>query len=484
MANLTRFLPILWITVPVLYLAKTTHEALDLTSIIIITFGLIVLYIIGDLLLNRLFVNKNKLAIYWSVGIIWMFSYQASRYAFYKITESYLYENKYFIFIWIIVLVLGLALVRKIKNGSVIMIRNNLAATAIVMIGISLIGIGMVIVNNNQKINVNEVFDRGDGVITYDNKSLPNIYYIVLDEYPGSKELISYFNYDNREFEKMLKSRGFYIVNNSYCNYCFTFSSSAATLNMEYLSGDEDLTYKLINSKVKKYFNNIGYNFVMLQKVRSDAILYDDSPFNNTLFNLINMTFLAKPLGENCLRGDSQRKMILKQFEALENLVNPVEPTFVYAHIMIPHRPYLFDQNGVHLSYVARFFQHPGNAKHFMNQLTFANKIIKNMLDKIINKSKIQPIIILQGDHGPRPFYHDNKEQLKLRMSILNAYLLPQEVRQSLYDSITPVNSFRLILNKCFGENLYLLKDESYFARSELNEFVNVTKEIRSSSIK
>jgi hypothetical protein len=484
MANLPRFLPILWIIVPVLYLSKATHEVVDLISITIITLALILLYIIIDISLNKFVLNKNKLSIYWSVGIIWMFSYQASRSAFYKITDSYLYENKYFIFIWIIALVAGMALVRKIRNGSVITIRNILATAAIFMIIISLIDIRRNIIYSNHKLKINKELGQNVATINYNKELLPNIYYIVLDEYPGGKELKSYFNYDNSEFEEMLKSRGFYIANNSYCNYCFTFPSDATTLNMEYLTGNEDLRYMLVNSKVKNNLNNIGYNFVMLQKFGRNSFLYDNSTFNNILFDLVNMTFLAKPLGENCLRGDSQRKMILEQFEALGNLVNTVEPTFVYAHIMIPHRPYLFDQNGVHLSYLVRFFEHPGNAKLFLNQLIFANKIINKMLDKLINESKIRPIIILQGDHGPRPFYKDNKEWLKLRMSILNAYLLPQEARQSLYDSITPVNSFRLILNKCFGVNLDLLRDESYFARSEENEFINVTKEIRPSSTK
>jgi len=378
----------------------------------------------------------------------------------------------------------GFALIRNIGNGTVIIARNILATAAIFMITANLIGLGAAIVYNNRKSKVDGSSNQIIPPFVYNKDSLPNIYYIVFDEYPGSKELKNYFNYDNSEFEDMLRSRGFYITNDSYCNYCFTFFSDATSLNMEYLTDSNNLIEKLINNKVRKYFSNMGYNFVMLQKTRLNDFLYDNSPFNNFLFDLVNMTFLGKPLGENCLRGDSKRKMILEQFKTLGNLVNPLEPTIVYAHIMIPHRPYLFDQNGGHLPYWARFFQYPANEKLFLNQLMFTNEMIKKIVDKLINESKIPPIIILQGDHGPRPFYNYKKERLKLRMSILNAYLLPRGVRQNLYDSITPVNSFRLILNKCFGVNLDLLRDENYFAISEENELINVTNEIRSPSTK
>ena len=48
------------------------------------------------------------------------------------------------------------------------------------------------------------------------------------------------------------------------------------------------------------------------------------------------------------------------------------------------------------------------------------------------------------------------------RYEILNAYYLPGDGAESLYPTITPVNSFRVILDKYFGENFPLLPDVSY----------------------
>jgi hypothetical protein len=53
-------------------------------------------------------------------------------------------------------------------------------------------------------------------------------------------------------------------------------------------------------------------------------------------------------------------------------------------------------------------------------------------------------------------------------MPILNAYSLPGvEMAEVYYPAISPVNSFRVILNRYFESNLPLLEDRSYFAPNQ-----------------
>jgi len=47
-------------------------------------------------------------------------------------------------------------------------------------------------------------------------------------------------------------------------------------------------------------------------------------------------------------------------------------------------------------------------------------------------------------------------------MAILNAYYFPDNDYSLLYPEISPVNSFRVILNKYFKTGLSLLKDDAY----------------------
>lgn len=46
-------------------------------------------------------------------------------------------------------------------------------------------------------------------------------------------------------------------------------------------------------------------------------------------------------------------------------------------------------------------------------------------------------------------------------MIILNAYYLPRGAR-ALYPAISPVNTFRVVLNESFGAELPLLEDVNY----------------------
>jgi len=69
---------------------------------------------------------------------------------------------------------------------------------------------------------------------------------------------------------------------------------------------------------------------------------------------------------------------------------------------------------------------------------------------------------------------------IKERFSILNAYYLPNGGHDLLYDSITPVNTFRVIFNHYFGKDYGLLKDRSFYRNIYFNRdnspYVEVTE--------
>jgi hypothetical protein len=80
------------------------------------------------------------------------------------------------------------------------------------------------------------------------------------------------------------------------------------------------------------------------------------------------------------------------------------------------------------------------------------------LLQQIISDSASPPVIVIQGDHGG---VETNTED---RLAILNAYYLPENGSQYLYESITPVNTFRLIFDTYLGGQYDLLEDTSYFS--------------------
>ena len=128
---------------------------------------------------------------------------------------------------------------------------------------------------------------------------------------------------------------------------------------------------------------------------------------------------------------------------------------------MIPHPPYSFGANGEFIS----FNDGASVEEHtiaYTNQVVFINREILKVVDVILNNSKTPPVIIIQGDHGPLPdiaFSGDEK------MPILNAYYLPgPDASKKLYPTITPVNTFRVVLDSYFHQSLPILEDISYYA--------------------
>jgi hypothetical protein len=81
------------------------------------------------------------------------------------------------------------------------------------------------------------------------------------------------------------------------------------------------------------------------------------------------------------------------------------------------------------------------------------------IIDQILKKSKIPPIIIVQGDHGP--FLSNTPEHI---FDILNAYYFPDQQYEPLYPDISPVNTFRVVLNQYFNGNYPMLPDVSYYS--------------------
>ena len=118
--------------------------------------------------------------------------------------------------------------------------------------------------------------------------------------------------------------------------------------------------------------------------------------------------------------------------------------------------------------------------KGYANQLKYINKKLMSALDIILSTNK-NPIIIIQGDHGPRSLANWEKPDetcWKECYSILNAYHLPNNGNDNLYNSITPVNTFRIISNHYFGTSYKLLEDKSYFYRK--GELIDVTDKVDS----
>ena len=118
----------------------------------------------------------------------------------------------------------------------------------------------------------------------------------------------------------------------------------------------------------------------------------------------------------------------------------------------------------------------------FSTQMNHLNTMMREAIVQL-RMNDPGAIIIVQGDHGPGSQYHGSdiyQNNFLERASILNAVYLPDEEYTDFYDTMTPVNTFRVILNRHFGTQYDLLPDKTFFSIvSRPYEFVEITFEER-----
>jgi len=312
----------------------------------------------------------------------------------------------------------------------------------------------------------------------------PDIYYIILDEYAGAESLQKDFDFDNSKFYSALSDRDFYIVPKSYSNYPYTLLSIPSSLNMQYLDflaeelGPESTDTRPIvdilqNNLVMKNLKANGYHIVSFYAgstaegsthLVTEKLCGNEYYFNELQDLMIRFTpvsyFFDSPTHHD------KRDEILCTFSEIPKVKSrTTQPIFVYAHIMIPHEPYVFDANGN----TVRYSEITDRKEAYLQQLEFANKKTIETIDAISTISEKPPIIIIQSDHGERTgidWENPTDDMIRRGFNNLNAYRLPGD-GNSLYETITPVNSFRVIFNEYFDADFKLLKDRSYWVKSD-----------------
>jgi hypothetical protein len=322
----------------------------------------------------------------------------------------------------------------------------------------------------------------------------PDIYYVVLDSYASRATLGELYEYDNGPFLDALRARGFYVAEQSHSNYGATLLSLGSSLNMTYLdemtapyqaTGDRTVLMDAVReSAVVRSLKARGYRFVNIASGFSGTDPMPGADFemkpqkgllNEFELLLVSTTPLAMvpALRETTDPFLLRRAAVLNAFESLGTVPEDPSPQFVLAHELTPHPPFVFDREGNMKERKGRFNQTKYSKAEYVDgyrgQVEYANGRLLEAIDRILARypADRRPVIILQGDHGPKSLRRGkagteafNRE----RFQILNAYLVPEGCQ--LYDSISPVNSFRVLFSCLFGEQLAPLPDESYFSTS------------------
>lgn len=189
-----------------------------------------------------------------------------------------------------------------------------------------------------------------------------------------------------------------------------------------------------------------------------------DGRFFQTAIDLTALRFLAVrwKLGRKRIEG-LHRERVLFALERSPKLASSQGPVFAYVHILCPHEPFVFDAQGSTpppLVDSRGWSPETPEARHaYVEQTQYLNGRILQMVDEILAAATRPVVIVLQGDHGPRLLLKPGEDCDPNRLKILNAYLFPDRRYEKLSDSISPVNTFRVILSQYLGYDIPLLPD-------------------------
>lgn len=307
-------------------------------------------------------------------------------------------------------------------------------------------------------------------------ENLPDIYYIILDGYASLHTIKTLYNYDNSEFARQLEEEGFYIAPESRTRYNLSERCMASSLNMSLVEESQDPYAMLRQSKVVDVLKNHGYTVACFPIGHQTAFKKADrvfdyserkrftwiSDFNVALVETTMLRKLYQSLISEKYHTYFYREKTLYMLETLESLPETMKgPKFVYAHIMSPHWPFVFDRDGGLVDF--KHFADINDKKYYLDQYIFISKRILQTIHTLKSKSKIPPVIILQSDHGPRGIGPKGKNYtLKVGnhwQRIFNSYYLPGKDNAGLYPSISPYNTFRLIFNLYLKTDYPMLKE-------------------------
>ena len=313
----------------------------------------------------------------------------------------------------------------------------------------------------------------------------PDIYYIILDGYGRSDVLRNEYGYDNSGFLDTLEDLGFYVAECSQSNYAQTQLSLSSSLNFNYIDALSDrfvtgmddrtgLDALIKHGVIQQSLEAAGYKTVafatgFLLSEWYDADYYlapqlDVGELNEFERLLLQTTFARviqdfKTLGVEDTGSELFRRRTLFALDKLDKLSYIREPKFVFVHLIVPHPPYVFGADGGPVApEEIGSTRSENNVIRYRDQVEFISSRMQEILPKIIANSERPPVILLQSDHGPTI-----PGSPSIRMKNLSAYYVPG-ANIPLYPTITPVNSFRMIFNGYFGQNLPLLEDVSLYS--------------------
>lgn len=331
------------------------------------------------------------------------------------------------------------------------------------------------------------------------SRDLPNIYFFVFDEAADFYTMETIFNFDTSRFRDFLYENSLHVVQESRTMYFRTRLAIPSLFNLGYVtscishkefyeiaiseSWDDiqeliDPIEALNNSRLVELLRSHGYKTIAYTRpsIWANYDNFDDVRFPSDA--TVGVVIL------NFFEGFLIERTMLNPFSFMFNMIDNVvthpnlqiyneilyiidritnftpeenQPAFLYAHLLLPHTPFVFEVDGSFRPYGHFYWRNYIPQYEFM--ISQIKKIVKNILFNDPNA-----IIIIQSDHGPRerfggfpgidiPYTH--------MFRVLNLLRFPESYEYPV-GRLSPLNTIKFVLNTFLGENFDIVEEAFY----------------------
>jgi hypothetical protein len=316
-----------------------------------------------------------------------------------------------------------------------------------------------------------------------------DIYFLIFDRYGSAESLDRRFGITDNDMYGWLRDQGFQVPAHSHSNYRATDFSLAATLNMRYLdelttsvgrvASDRTPAQAMFkNHAVGEFLKGQGYRYYQLgtwfEPTRNipiadeNLVLGVTSEFENVFAGTTMFPAIDRIMGNTTPElsfRDLHREGTLFELRQLRRVSTAPGPKFVFAHILLPHDPYVFRADGTAIPEAEA--KATPEVELYRNHLAFANSQIKDIVGYLLSGPEAKrPIVIIEGDEGPLACQsvdcvQTTPDYLRVRLGNLLAMYLPG-VDEQLPETFSSVNTFRTVFRDYFGADLPPLPDRSF----------------------
>lgn len=350
----------------------------------------------------------------------------------------------------------------------------------------------------------------------------PNVYHILLDAYSNEFVLKNVFQYDNSLFYEFLIENKFNVFDASYTTYPATVASVSHMLNFGKLSlngmevgglKNPTLNDSVIeeNNKVWPLLKNNGYYLhgfcstvpSLYKNIKGRSKLDSLSLFfvgllRDTPLEAVSMSILGKSFFKQ------QSNLIIGDFNDLKSAagVYGFYNQYFYLHVLCPHQPFLFDEQGELNSnpstdgmFATAVHDRENRDKFIKGYTNNVKKVTQLTIDAINNilsqyDKDNKPIIILHGDHG-YVSYMDPLSEIEMavknnsltpnmhgHLGNLFAIYMPDAWRKDSKD-LTFNNLYRFVFNHLFNTNYEYLSPRHFINTVEVPHELLIKRPVR-----